>query len=157
DGLEEFQRAAGMKALARMVTLRWLRQISLPLYLGSMAAMALALTWCCWVIIASSQAPAWAIGLATALCLVSAIQVALLLVNWVAAILVAPVPLPRVDFSEGIPEEHQRLVVIPTMLTSKAAVEHLLEALEVRYLANQDPNLGFGLLTDLCDSTQEQC
>jgi hypothetical protein len=47
------------------------------------------------------------------------------------------------------------LVVVPTMLGSAAGVEALVEALEVRFLANRDPNLHFGLLTDLHDAASE--
>jgi cyclic beta-1,2-glucan synthetase len=63
--------------------------------------------------------------------------------------------LPRMDYSEGIPPESRTLVVIPTMLSSAAAIADLIEGLEVRYLANQDENLRFGLLTDLLDANEE--
>ena len=56
------------------------------------------------------------------------------------------------DFSEGIPPESRTLVVVPTMLTSAQNVEDLIEALEVRFLANRDDNLHFGLLTDFRDA-----
>ena len=42
------------------------------------------------------------------------------------------------------------------MLTSLQSIEELVEALEVRFLANQDENLHFGLLTDFKDSEQEK-
>ena len=61
-------------------------------------------------------------------------------------------PLPRLDFSGGIPPESRTLVVIPTMLTSAPNIEELIEALEVRFLANRDENLHFGLLTDFRDA-----
>jgi len=57
-------------------------------------------------------------------------------------------PLPRMDFSKGIPPECRTLVVVPTMLTSTQTIEDLVEALEVRFLANRDDHLHFGLLTD---------
>jgi cyclic beta-1,2-glucan synthetase len=41
------------------------------------------------------------------------------------------------------------------MLTSAAGIEDLVEALEVRFLANRDPNLYFALLTDFGDAAQE--
>ena len=71
------------------------------------------------------------------------------LVNWLATLLVAPHPLPRMDFSEGIPAQARTLVVVPTMLTSASGVEDLIEALEVRFLANRDARLHFGLLLSL--------
>ena len=41
------------------------------------------------------------------------------------------------------------------MLTSAAGIEDLVEALEVRFLANRDPSLYFALLTDFGDAAQE--
>jgi hypothetical protein len=66
-----------------------------------------------------------------------------------------PQPLPKLDFKQGIPADARTLVVVPTMLGSSAAVEKLVEDLEVRFVANQDDNLHFGLLTDLPDSQEE--
>jgi cyclic beta-1,2-glucan synthetase len=43
-------------------------------------------------------------------------------------------------------------VVIPTLLMKEKQVRELFDDLEVRYLANQDRNIHFGLLTDLPDS-----
>ncbi len=82
-------------------------------------------------------------------------QLAVALVNWVALFLVPPHSLPRVDFSNGIPPPFRTLVVVPTMLTSKPDILNLVEALEVRFLANRDNNLDFGLLTDFPDANQE--
>ena len=76
-------------------------------------------------------------------------------VNWLATLLVTPHLLPRMDFSEEIPEESLALVVIPTFLTSAPDIENLIEALEVRFLANRDKNLHFGLLTDFPDAAEE--
>jgi cyclic beta-1,2-glucan synthetase len=75
--------------------------------------------------------------------------------NWLATVLLDPRPLPRLDFSEGIPPEHRTMVVVPTMLSNAAAVEDLLQGLEVRFLANKDEHLHFALLTDLEDAATE--
>jgi hypothetical protein len=77
------------------------------------------------------------------------------LVNWLTTLMVRPHALPRMDFSSGIPQELRTLVVVPSVLTSPEKIEDLLEGLEVRYLANRDINLYFGLLTDLRDAEQE--
>jgi cyclic beta-1,2-glucan synthetase len=60
--------------------------------------------------------------------------------------------LPKLDFSEGVPEPFTTLVVVPTLLMKEKQVRELFDDLEVRYLANQDRNIHFGLLTDLPDS-----
>src|SRR5262249_34326128 len=98
---------------------------------------------------------------ATALCLLGipivwcAAHFAIGFVNWAATLLVHPRPLPRLDFSGGIPPEYRTMIVVPTMLTNPESVADLLEGLEVRYLANRDANLHFALLTDLEDASQE--
>ncbi len=62
-------------------------------------------------------------------------------VNMLITLTVPPRVLPRLDFSEGIPAAHRTMVVVPTMLTRPEGVPGLLEALEIRYLGNRDPNL----------------
>ena len=47
------------------------------------------------------------------------------------------------------------LVVVPSLLTDPERVADLLLGLEIRYLANRDKNLYFGLLIDLADAEQE--
>ena len=89
------------------------------------------------------------------LALLSTSQLALALVNWLATLVVRPHPLPRMDFSAGIPAQSRALVVVPTMLTDPQNVDDLIEALEVRFLANRDNNLYFGLLTDFRDAPEE--
>ena len=46
------------------------------------------------------------------------------------------------------------LAVIPAMLAGAQHIEELIEALEVRFLANRDPLLHFGLLTDFLDADE---
>ena len=92
------------------------------------------------------------IGLPLLLC---GSHLAVALVNWLATLLAKPHLLPRMDFSGGIPPESRTLAVIPTMLTSVQNVEDLVEALEVRFLANRDEHLHFGLLTDFGDAPEE--
>jgi cyclic beta-1,2-glucan synthetase len=61
-------------------------------------------------------------------------------------------PLPKMDFNSGIPSEFATLVVVPTLLMNEKQIREMAETLEVHFLANPDPNLSFGLLTDLPDS-----
>jgi hypothetical protein len=56
------------------------------------------------------------------------------------------------DFADGIPGTCKTIVVVPTLLVSAENAARLLEALEIRYLANRDPNLCFALLTDFPDA-----
>ena len=95
------------------------------------------------------------LGLACAAAVLGASQLAVSLMNWLVTLLATPHPLPRLNFSQGIPPEFRTLAVVPTMLSSPEMVEELAEALEVRFLANRDPNLHFALLTDFRDAREE--
>ncbi len=89
------------------------------------------------------------------LLLLATSQLAVGMVNWLATMLVTPRTLPRMDFSRGLPSESRTLVVVPTMLASAESIEGLVETLEVRFLANRDKHLHFGLLTDFLDASEE--
>ena len=96
----------------------------------------------------------WLIVIAT-LSLFSGSYFAFSFSNWVSTLWIKPIPLPKLNFSSGIPEEARTMVVVPTLLANPAQVEKLLEELEVRFLSNRDPNLLFALLTDFRDADYE--
>ncbi len=89
------------------------------------------------------------------LSLIGASQLAIALTNWWATLWIKPKPLPRLNFSHGIPAEARTMVVVPTLLANQAQVEKLIEDVEVRFLANRDENLLFALLTDFRDADSE--
>src|SRR6185503_10568247 len=97
----------------------------------------------------------WMLVLAGLVSLIAASQLAVALVNRLATSLAVPRPLPRMDFSTGIPARSRTLVVVPAMLSNAAHIEHLVEMLEVRFLANRDGHLHFALLTDFHDAHEE--
>jgi hypothetical protein len=90
-----------------------------------------------------------ALGLLAAFC---SIQLGINLVNWIATLALEPKRLPRMYYSSGIPLDSRTLAVIPTLLTDAVQIERLIEGLEVRFLANRDENLFFGILTDFQDA-----
>ena len=97
----------------------------------------------------------WRFAALAVLSVLGASQLASALANWLATLLRTPKPLPKMDFSHGLPPDLRTLVVVPTLLGSVQKVDELLEALEVRFLANRDEHLHFGLLTDFCDAIEE--
>ena len=94
----------------------------------------------------------WPVIGALLLALLPASQAGVDLVNSALSALLKAEALPKLDFSKGIPRESTALVVVPTLLLHEKQVRELFEELEARYLSNQDPNLHFGLLTDMADS-----
>jgi cyclic beta-1,2-glucan synthetase len=81
-------------------------------------------------------------------------QSAIQLVNYLITSLLEPQILPKLDFSEGVPDNCATLVAIPSLLFSQEQVRHLVDDLEVRFLGNHDPNIHFALLTDLPDTSE---
>ncbi|TVR59836.1 MAG: hypothetical protein EA422_14595, partial [Gemmatimonadales bacterium] len=69
-----------------------------------------------------------------------------------------PLSLPALDLrgEDGIPLEFRTAVVVPTLLESPEAVEQALEHLEIQFLANRDPALHFGILSDFVDAPAQQ-
>jgi cyclic beta-1,2-glucan synthetase len=86
------------------------------------------------------------------LLLLPATQAAVDLINNTITAIFKAYPLPKLDFSKGIPPDYVTLAAVPTLLMNEKQVQELVADLEVRFLANQDPNLHFALLTDLPDS-----
>ncbi|HEX4309929.1 MAG TPA: glucoamylase family protein [Acidobacteriaceae bacterium] len=86
--------------------------------------------------------------------LIPATQGAVDLVNNTISSVFRPLPLPKIDLTDGIPVEYTSMVAVPTLLLNESQVRDLVQDLEVRCLANPDPNLHFALLTDLPDSVR---
>lgn len=86
------------------------------------------------------------------LALLPATQGASDLVNNTITAFVPARALPKLDYTKGIPEDAATFIVVPTLLLNEEQIIDLFDELEARYLSNTDPNLYFGLLTDLPDS-----
>ena len=97
----------------------------------------------------------WRLIFFTPVFLLCASQLAVALLNWLSTLLVKPRLLPRLDYSSGIAPDCRTMVAVPTLLTSASGIDHLLETIEIHYLANRDPNLYFALLTDFRDAPEE--
>ncbi|MCC7029105.1 MAG: cyclic beta 1-2 glucan synthetase [Chitinophagaceae bacterium] len=149
-------RAAKAKRSFRQHCNKMTNERPLTVYLGGIAIL-------CVLICSLLLVEAYTENLSSALfvavivfALITTTRLAVSLVNWLSTILTIPSLLPRMDFSKGIPDDAKTMVVIPTMLTNVAAIEPLLESLEVRFLANRNVNLSFALLTDFRDASTEQ-
>ncbi|PTR16589.1 cellobiose phosphorylase [Nitrosospira sp. Nsp2] len=125
-------------------------------YLGPIALITLVMAGNLITEAHAEGAKGWLWGLMAILSLLAMSQLAVALVNWAASLLVSPHSLPRMDFSKGIPSVFPTLVVVPTILTDESEVNRLIEALEVKFLANQGNNLYFALLSDFRDAVQEK-
>jgi cyclic beta-1,2-glucan synthetase len=154
-GLRQLERAAGARfPLPEAVRRQCLRH-PLAIYLGSIVAFTVLPTL---ALVAGERVQGtglWLLGLLGILISFCASQVAVAVVNALVPRLATPRALPKMDLSGGVPSSARTLVVVPALIATAENVEHLVEALEVRFLGNRDDNISFGLLTDLPDASEE--
>jgi len=150
------ERAVHAKLPRPAALARWAHAHALPLYAGSIGTLTLVLGVRLMFEVHGEIAwPWWAEALFALGLVLASSQLAVSLANWIVTLFVQPQPLPRMDYGNGIAAESRTLVVVPTMLGSAESIEALVEALEVRFLANRDAQLRYGLLTDFHDAAAE--
>ena len=153
EGIEELERKAGARLPFQVRFVRATRHHAVPLYFS-----------CVFLLTASLNAIALQLahgaGVRNPLLLAILGALALfplseLAIQIVHAFIIATFPpsrLARLDFESGIPDECATLVVVPMMLINEGTVARELEKLEVRFLANQGPNLSYALFSDFLDA-----
>jgi cellobiose phosphorylase len=153
-GALELERRARMRLPPAQTVRRAAGRVPLLVYLGSITIVTLLVGSVLALNAREAGVTDAPLVLIAIVSLLGASQLAVSLVNWQSTMLVEPKLLPRMDFSRGIPTRSRTLVVVPTMLTGAPAIEAIVEALEVRFLANRDPHLHFALLTDFRDAPE---
>jgi len=81
-------------------------------------------------------------------------QSAVQLMNYLITALLPAQILPKLDYTNGIPDECLTMVAVPCLLLNQTQVHRLVDDLEVRFLGNHDPNIHFALLSDLPDARE---
>ncbi len=155
DGRPQLERAVGCRLPLKSRISRAGSHLRLFLYLGPIALLTAGVV--ATVLFALGGIDLhdprwWLLGLPL---LVAASALGVPLVNLLVTLVMPPRALPRLDFSHGIPDRHRTMVIVPTLLTRPEDVDTLLEAMEIRYLGNRDPNLFFALLTDFADAPEQ--
>ncbi|MBS1217029.1 MAG: hypothetical protein H6R21_162 [Proteobacteria bacterium] len=125
-------------------------------YLGTLTLLTAAILTLLATIAARAGGPPFVVIITALLALIPATDLAMNLLNWDITHLFKPRVLPKMNADAEIPAEARTMIVVPTMLTSESGAAELLERLEVHYLANQDPQFYFALLTDFADAPAEQ-
>ncbi|HJS28624.1 MAG TPA: hypothetical protein VJ768_03315, partial [Anaerolineales bacterium] len=134
---------------------RWAMSHPTAVYLGSITGLTLLLLSLLVGFSLYAGGEGWQLVLSAFLGLIPALTVAIKLVNWVLTKALKPRVLPKMDFSDSLPDDCLSLVVIPALLTSPDEVRSLLQQIELHYLRNLSPSLYFALLTDYADALQQ--
>ena len=117
-----------------------------------MAALLLALP-----IIVHAQASAdwiW-LGILGTLGAIPALDAAVALVNQGITHRFGATQLPGLELQDGVPKSFRTLVVVPTLLTTREALDQLIGRLEIHYLASVAGDVQFALLSDWTDAATE--
>jgi cyclic beta-1,2-glucan synthetase len=124
-------------------------------YAGSILVLSLiVIVGAVWAVAREGGGPL-ELGLLAALGAISAIDVAVAVVNRVVSLFVRAVALPGLALLEGVPEALRTIVVMPTMLTHETEIAELAERLEIHYLSSPEGDLHFALLSDWTDADAE--
>ncbi|HVQ29205.1 MAG TPA: carbohydrate-binding protein, partial [Vicinamibacteria bacterium] len=121
------------------------------LYLGAIGLLVALLVGLALAGLQGAASPLWRV-VAALLLVLPASEVAMALVQRLAARWAPPRRLPRLEFSANIPEDARTMVVVPTLLTSVPNVQGLVDHLEVLALGNLDPRIHFAILSDFVDA-----
>ena len=154
-GRRTLEKHLGIRPTVAEALRHMLDRAPLPIYLGLLGLLTFAFAQALVGAASRNQLPTWILVAIAIPATILASQLALSLLNWVATLTVAPQQLPRMDYSAGIPASARTIVAVPSMFGSEHDLDELIEALEVRYLANRDPHLHFALLTDFSDAATE--
>ena len=150
---ELYQKIRFRPTLGRRIQI-FLRRHPDEFYIPGIVVLTLAIVSAATLLLTNSSTSLPLILFSMLVLLLPSSQSAVQLMNYlVTAILPAEI-LPKLDFSEAVPDNCVTLVAVPSLLLSEKQVRGLIENLEVRYLGNHDPNIHFALVTDLPDSRE---
>ena len=154
-GRQSLERAVGCHLAWNRRFIRACRHFRLFLYLGPILLLTALATFVVLLPFGGFAPADWRSWFFMTTGIIGASALVVPLVNLFVTLVLPPRALPRLDFSQGIPDMHRSMVIVPTLLSSQQEIDDLLEALEIRYLGNRDANLFFALLTDFRDASAQ--
>ncbi len=124
-------------------------------YVGTLAIIGVFILILPLIGVAEFGVTGWILCLLGLLAIAPASDAAVALVNRGVASAVGARTLPAMELAHGVPAGLRTMIVVPTLLTTPAELAEQIESLEVHYLASQDGDLCFALLSDWTDSATE--
>ncbi len=155
-GRRAFERKLAFRAPLKDWLVRANAAVGISGYLAVVALVAGLLLALTWLAIRPSGGNGWVVLPLAFLSLFISADAAITVVNRLVTDRFGPAVLPGLELHDGVPSDLRTMVVVPTLLTSNAAVEELIERLEIHCLASPDGDIRFALLTDWADSPTEK-
>ncbi|MDQ6872954.1 MAG: glycosyl transferase, partial [Gemmatimonadota bacterium] len=155
NGRSDFEKEIGFRIPVREWLNRAIRRAGIIGYVGGIAitlAVVLALPLLGLVALGVGG---WTLVLLALLGLAPASDLAVAIINRAVTNDLHPKTLPELELHGGVPTGLRTIVVVPTLLTTRAVIDEQVERIEVHYLANQHGDVCFALLSDWEDSDTE--
>ncbi len=154
DGIELLRALYPHSRALRTMVIDTCRRHALPVYVCGIAVTSACLWAGCMEWMSARSASPGVLFALGGLLFLPTVEIGVQIVNYLITRLVPPRPLPKMRYADGLPDEVRTLVIVHTLLSEPDSIRDEIERLEIRYLANPDPNLRFALASDYVDSAQ---
>ncbi|HKI21269.1 MAG TPA: hypothetical protein VKA15_25470, partial [Isosphaeraceae bacterium] len=154
-GRPTFEETVRFRAPMRDWLVRCRTKIGIGGYVGGVLMVTAIVLLFPMIALGESPNGGWALGVLTLLGLIPAMDMAIAIVNRVVTSGFGATILPSVELRDGVTVNLRTMVVVPTLLTTQAALAEQIERLEVHKLASGEGDLYFALLSDWADASTE--
>jgi cyclic beta-1,2-glucan synthetase len=152
NGRRAFEKEIGFRIPIADWLVRTSRRAGIVGYVGAIAFTTVFILALPLLALSAFGISGWPLVLLALLALAPASDLAVAITNRAVTYDVCPKTLPAMELRDGVPAGLRTIVVVPTLLTTRTAIDEQIERLEVHYLASQDGDLRFALLSDWTDS-----
>ena len=156
EGLPQLESIFGYEPTSVEGLRRFFLRNATASYLGTLVLLTALVLALVVIIMSRYTRDPWFLALTSLLALIPATELAVTVLNWDVTHFFPPRLLARMNTAGGIPEAARTFVVVPTIFSSESQVKHLIERLEVHFLANRDSQIYFALLSDFPDADAEE-
>ena len=154
-GRRAFERKIGFRAALRRRIARICAKTGIGGYIACVIIAAAAVLLLPLIALKETGIGFWPLGLLAVLGVFPSMDLAVAVVNRIVTGWIGATILPGLALRGGVPPDLRTMVVVPTLLTTKAAIEEQVERLEIHYLASPEGEVYFALLSDWTDAATE--
>ncbi len=154
-GRRAFEATIGFRAPVRSWPGRFGTLVGVSGYIGIVVAVAALIVALPLVAMAGPGIGSGCMALLALVGLIPSIDAAMALVNHGITRETGAAILPGMALRDGVPSHLRTMVAVPMLLTTQAAIDEQVEALEIHHLANPESELHFALLSDWTDAPGE--
>ncbi len=152
EGRHALEAKLGFRAPVRDWIARANKAAGIKGYLGTIAAVTALIVAAGLLGIEHAHIGGWTRFMLAMLAIIPAMEAAVALVNRGVTTVIGPATIPALELHDGVPPSLRTMVVMPTLLTTRAETDEQIERLEVHCLASPDGELYFALLSDWADA-----